>query len=96
MKQKVKSIPVSFVAYGYTFDLLKRNGAIAMYKQHREEIISYEVHKVRTRRNRLNSAMAEEYLASKGEFGLYAWSYAERIFAERKYVELRRLPNGCF
>lgn len=65
--------PKVFYRYGYTFELRKQRGNMAVYAQKKNgRVYAYELHIMRP--NRLLPR-------SKSEFGTYAWTYPSVITA---------------
>ncbi len=89
---------------GFTFNLLKREGSIAIYEQlDGDGIIGYEVHKIRVRKPveckytnpdgsiKLVKYPEREVLAGNEDFGKYGWSCETLKEAEAKLKELKEV-----
>lgn len=76
--------PTEFTAYGYTFQLMKEERHICLYKQQKNNrVYAYEVHKMR-------QEGALGLPQPKSKFGSSAWSYQHRENAEKKFHELTK------
>ena len=100
----MRKIPKTFLVggkKGFTFNLLKREGSIAIYEQlDKDRIVGYEVHKIRVRKPveckytnpdksiKIVSYPEREVLAGNEDFGKYGWSYETLKGAEAKFKEL--------
>jgi hypothetical protein len=96
-RTEIKKIPERFKAGGYSYVLVKRDGALAIYEHSGS---GYEVHMIR-KRTKSNTHVfpgggmsvqvkGDEYLASEEEFGQFGWAFTNLENAEKKIENLKR------
>lgn len=89
----MKLAPLSFKKNGFSYNQVKRAGAVALYSVNSgKKVLGYEVHRIRSRLAarswdyaKLGGHSSYEVLAGNEDFGTYGWYYQDRVDAEDKY-----------
>ena len=89
----MRTIPQNYKKDGFNFELIERNGNVAIYKQSKPDYVSvnYEtviIRKRKTDNDFVGTKAGDEYLPSTSEWGMYGWSYRTLEQAREKMSKI--------
>lgn len=94
---RIKPISDTFRKNGFDFRLLKKDGGIAIFELSKKKVVyGYEVHKLRIfaypphLTGDFMGCSHYERLASREDFGRYAWSFNSLKKAKEKFAEVAK------
>ncbi|MBI2926404.1 MAG: hypothetical protein HYY24_11975 [Verrucomicrobia bacterium] len=97
----MNTLPTSFTHDGFTFDLVMRDGDVALFEKMKPHFSrpSYEVVIVQRSRDRTIAGKfipAAEHMPSSESWGQLGWTYSDREAARKKFFELcDPVPEAC-
>ena len=95
----MKTRPKAFRSGGFSFKLLKRYGDIALLRKTKPglgfesfEVVIIQRHQSFEIKGKL--IPAGEHLPSSGQWGVKGWTYSDRLSADRKFNQLKKVRQS--